>query len=97
MELGNALVMSIYLCNRFCALTCRLAEKQPGLLEELQGHAKAWSNAGLLRVVFVLSDGPALSQMKRASRTRPLRLARSSLAAQVGVAGHCHLPFVFRS
>lgn len=44
----------------------RLAEKQPGLLEELQGHAKAWSNAGLLRVVFVLSDGPALSQMKRA-------------------------------
>ncbi len=44
----------------------RLAEKQPGLLEELQGHAKAWSNAGLLWVVFVLSDGPALSQMKRA-------------------------------
>ena len=45
---------------------CRLAEKQPGLLEELQSCAKSWSNSGLLRVVFVLSDGPALSQMKRA-------------------------------
>ena len=49
----------------------RLAEKQPGLLEELQSCAKSWSNSGLLRVVFVLSDGPALSQMKRAHSSSP--------------------------
>lgn len=50
---------------RYCRCRCRLAEKQPGLVEELQSCAKSWSNSGLLRLVFVLSDGPALSQMKR--------------------------------
>ena len=47
---------------------CRLrslAQKQPGLLEELQAQAKVWSNENLIRVVFVLSDGAGLSQMKR--------------------------------
>ena len=42
-----------------------LAQKQPGLLDELQGQAKVWSNEGLIRVVFVLSDGAGLPQMKR--------------------------------
>ena len=35
-----------------------------------QGHAKAWSNQGLVRIVFVLSDGVALSQLKRALSSR---------------------------
>jgi len=42
-----------------------LAQKQPGLLEELQAQAKVWSNENLIRVVFVLSDGVGLPQMKR--------------------------------
>ena len=54
-------------CTDQPMLSCAsLAQKQPGLLEELQGQAKVWSNEGLIRVVFVLSDGAGLPQMKRA-------------------------------
>ncbi len=74
---------------------CSLAQKQPGLLDELQGQAKVWSNEGLIRVVFVLSDGAGLPQMKRvhppretfvATPSRSLAMAHMRLACETTTA-----------